>query len=98
VRYAVFNVSGADGFGFVRMRIPSDFIIGPYSVTVDGAEPIYSNYSVLAQGNNTWIYFSYLHSEHAIMVVPEYSALAILPLFMVASLLTVAVWKRKRLR
>jgi hypothetical protein len=80
------------------MRIPNDFIIGPYSVTVDGAEPIYANYSVLAQGNNTWIYFSYLHSEHAIMVVPEYSALAILPLFMVASLLTVAVCQRKRLR
>jgi len=93
-----FKVSGESGFGFVRLRIPHDLIAGPYVVTVDGAEPVFANYSVLTQGNSAWIYFTYLHSAHVVAVVPEFSVLVLLPLLMGASLLAVAVRKRKRFR
>ena len=95
IRAIIFRVSGVSGFGFVRLRIPQEVVAGPYLVYVDGAEPVYANYNVLTQGNFTWIYLAYLHSEHVIEVVPEFSVLALIPLLMVISLLIV-VCKRKR--
>jgi parallel beta-helix repeat protein len=92
-----FNVSGSDGsLGFCRVTIPNiivqDFWQGSYTVLVDGEEPwAIGNWTY---GTNTYIHLIYLHSEHQVSIVPEFSLFLILPLFMTATLLAVIVYKR----
>jgi len=90
-----FNVSGESGFGFCRICIPHTLMYESYNVTVDGAEPYYVNYTLYDNGTHRWIYFSYVHSEHWVIITPEFPSFILLPLFMMATLLAVMVYKRK---
>jgi len=67
----------------------------PYNVNVDGANPTYWNYTLYDDGDNRWIYFSYEHATLKTIIIPEFSSIIILPLFMIATLLAVIVYKRK---
>ena len=53
---------------FCRIRIPHSLMIEPYSVTVDGVEPSYVNYTVNDDETSRWIYFRYSHSTHGISI------------------------------
>jgi len=53
---------------FCRIRIPHSLMIEPYSVTVDGVEPSYVNYTVNDDETSRWIYFRYSHSMHEISI------------------------------
>ncbi len=98
IRIHVSNASSNQTFGFCRVRIPHTLINEtiPLTVLVNGTEPYYWNYTLYDDGNNRWIHFVYEHSTLEIVIVPEFPSLLILPLFTIATLLTVTVYKRKR--
>ena len=91
----VSNMTENQMLGFCRISIPHALMNETYHVTVDGAEPYYVNYSLYDDGDNRWIYFSYQHSTLEIVIVPEFPSFLILPLFMIATLLAVIMYRRK---
>jgi len=93
-----FNVNGTEGTGFCRICIPHPILNETYTVLVDGYEPDYVNYDLRDNGTHHWIYFAYQHSIHEVIIVPEFPSFAILPLFMLATLLAVIVHRRKHTR
>jgi len=98
IRMHVSNSSVGQVFGFCRVRIPHVLMSGSYTVTIDGVNPIYWNYTLYDDGENGWIYFAYEHSTLEIVIVPEFPSLTIMILFMVATLSAVMVYTRKLLR
>jgi parallel beta-helix repeat protein len=95
-RMIIFSVSGEDGwFGFCRICIPHALISEPYNVSIDGAQPRYVDYNVYDNDTHRWLYFTYQHSTHLVVIVPEFPPLTILPLLMVATLLAVTTYRRK---
>jgi len=101
-----FNVSGkADAEGFLRVCIPKVLINGSYVVMFDGeiiATTTWPQARELPCSSETYeyLYINYTHSEHTITItgtttIPEFPSFLILPLFMIATLLAVIVYKRK---
>lgn len=93
VKTISFNVAGS---GFCRVTIPNiivqDLWQGNYTVLVDGEPPLdIRNWTTT---ENTYIYFTY-QSEHEVIIVPEFPSAIIMPLFMIISMLAVALAKRK---
>ena len=93
-----FNVHGETGLGFCRVAI-SNIIVqemwqSNYTVLVD-EEPALDirNWT---DDRNTYIYFTYQDTEHKVTIVPEFPSLIILPLFMIATLLVVIFYRRKK--
>ena len=95
IRMLASNMTANQTFGFCRVRIPHALMNETYHVAVNGIEPYYSNYTIYDDGDNRWIYFSYQHSILEIIIVPEFPSFLILPIFMIATLLAVIVYKRK---
>ena len=94
-----FEVGGPDGTpGFCNVTIPHDLLGGSYAVLVDGSPPLTIN--EWANGTHTFIHFTYNHSTKQIKitgttVIPEVPSFLILPLFMIATLLAVILYRRK---
>jgi parallel beta-helix repeat protein len=96
-RTIFFDVAGETGYGFCRLCIPKSLMAPPYTVTIDnGQTPVtYYNETLFDNGTHRWIYFAYLHSEHQVEIIPEFPSFLILPLFMIATLLAVIIYRRK---
>jgi parallel beta-helix repeat protein len=92
----VSNMTSNQTFGFIRICIPHALMNETYHVTIDGAEPYYVNYTLYDNGTHRWIYFSYQHSTLEVVITPEFPLFLILPLLMIATLLAVIFYKRKR--
>ena len=97
IKMYVSNMTANQTYGFCRLRIPHALMNETYHVTINGTEPYYWNYTLHDDGDSRWIYFSYQHSTLEIVIVPEFPSFLILPLFMIATLLTVVVCRRKQL-
>jgi parallel beta-helix repeat protein len=95
IRMYVSNMTTNQTFGFCRVCISHVLMNQTYRVTVNGTEPYYWNYTLYDDGNNRWIYFSYQHSTIEIIIIPEFPSFLILPLFMIATLLAVIVYKKR---
>ncbi|MGA3191966.1 MAG: NosD domain-containing protein [Candidatus Bathyarchaeia archaeon] len=54
---------------FCRVRIPHGLMTEPYNVTVDGASPLYWNYTVYDDGKSRWIYFEYQRSARGVVIL-----------------------------
>ncbi len=93
-RVILFYVSGESAFGFCRLCIPHDLMNTTYQVTIDGAQPLYANYSILDNGTHTWIYFEYEHTEHEVVIVPELPQFTMLLMALIVPLI-VATYNRK---
>lgn len=92
-----FDVSGDTGTnGFCRVHIPFDLFNGTYRVLVNGAEV---PYALLPCSNSTdsYLYFTYTHSTKKVEITPEFPSFLVLPLFMIATLLVMLVYKGKHL-
>ena len=90
-----FNVTGEDGtVGFCRTCIPRALMNETYQVFVNGTEV---PHTLLPCSNSThsYLYFSYNHSTQEVMIIPEFPSFLILPLFMIATLLAVILYRRK---
>ena len=93
-----FNVTGEAGSGFCRVTIPNIIIQnmwqGNYTVLVDRETPL--DVRNWTDADNTYIYFTYLHSEHEVIIIPELSSALILPLLMIFTLVAAALSNKKR--
>jgi parallel beta-helix repeat protein len=91
-----FSAAGESGTsGFCRLMIPKTVLNSSSYVVLVDSQPV--NATELPNSNATcvYLYFTYSHSTHEVVVtIPEFSSL-ILPLFTVATLLTVAICRRK---
>jgi len=90
-----FDVSGEAGtLGFCRICIPKVLMNETYRVFVDGTE-ILSAPLPLPCSNDThnYMYFNYTHSTQEIVIIVEFPSFLILPLFMIATLLAIIVYK-----
>ncbi|TET64556.1 hypothetical protein E3J49_03900 [Candidatus Bathyarchaeota archaeon] len=94
IRMYASNMTASQTYGFCRIRIPHALMSEPYNVTVDGANPTYWNYTLYDDGDNRWIYFNYEHSTLEIIIIPEFPSFLLLPLFMIATLLTVIMYRK----
>jgi parallel beta-helix repeat protein len=94
----VSNMTANQAFGFCRVCIPYTLMdVSNISVFIDGGQTpvLYHNYTLYDNGTHRWIYFVYQQSTHEIDIVPEFPSVLILPLFMIATLLAVIVYRRK---
>jgi nitrous oxidase accessory protein len=60
-----FKVNGA---GFCRISIPHSLIKPPLTVKVDNNPPLHFK-KVYANGTHTWLYFTYILSEHEVTII-----------------------------
>lgn len=93
-----FNVNGEnETYGFCRVCIPYDLMEPPYNVIIDDGETLvlYFNDTLYVNGTHHWVYFAYQHSEHEIVIIPEFPSAIILLLLMIATIQVVAVLKKK---
>jgi parallel beta-helix repeat protein len=93
-----FNVSGKnETAGFCRICIPTALMNNAFTVLVNST---IVDYSILSCSNDThnYLYFIYAHSTQEVIIIPEFPSYLILPLFMIATLLIVIVYRRKRIR
>ena len=95
-----FNVTGTSGTpGFCRVDIPTGFMSGQWTLIVGGTH--YSNQTIVQSGNYTYIYFTYTQDAKTVQIqstsaVPEFQPSMLLPLFMIITLLSAMIIKRKR--
>jgi hypothetical protein len=90
----VSNATADQGSGFFRATIPHDLMLPPYNLTINGNP---TNYATVYENDTlSIIYFTYQHSTLEIDIIPELPTLALLPLFMILTLLTFAARRRKR--
>jgi len=91
-----FNVSGLDdSVGFCRLAVPNlivqDLWQGNYTVLVDNQPPLeVMNWT---DTENTYVYFTYQHSEHETIIIPE---LASKTLLLLPSIATIIAFYRLR--
>lgn len=96
IRMHVSNTTENQTYGFVRISIPLTLMSEPYNVTIEGANPIYWNYTLYDNGTHRWIYFVYEHSTLEIIILSEFPSLIIVLAFMITTLVaTIAFRKRK---
>jgi parallel beta-helix repeat protein len=97
-RIVVLNVAGTSGYGFCTLCIPKNLLSPPYTVSIDyGQTPIvHYNGALFDNGTHRWIYFEYLHSEHQVIIAPEFPSFATLSLFMTASVMAAVAYNKKR--
>ena len=93
-----FNVTGTKGTaGFCRVTIPNiivqDLWQGNYTVLFNGESCPFRNWT---DATNTYIYINYTHSEHEIIIIPEFPSTIILPLFTLTTLIATVLLKKKR--
>jgi parallel beta-helix repeat protein len=97
----VSNTTTNQTAGFCRMSIPHS-LIDPYNDSIsvvidDGLTPVlFLNNTLYDNGTHRWIYFTYTHSTHEILVVPEFLTFLIPALFIVTTVATVATYRRRR--
>jgi parallel beta-helix repeat protein len=102
VSFRVSSTTPNQTAGFCRVSIPYA-LINPnnssISVIIDnGQTPVlFLNNSLHDDGSHRWIYFTYPHSTHEIILVPEFPLFFILPLFIIATLTVGITYKRRRI-
>jgi len=79
-----FNVAGVEGTaGFCRITVPNiivqDLWHGNYTVLLNGEPWPFRNWT---DTTNTYIYVNYTHSEHQIVIIPEFPSSIALPGFL----------------
>jgi parallel beta-helix repeat protein len=92
----LFNVSGVSGTtGFCNVRMPTSLLNGTLTVFVNGTQV---QYSLLPSSNSTqtYVYFTYSHSTEQVTIMPEFPDSLLLAMFMTATLLTIAIHKKKQ--
>jgi len=97
-RVISFNATGPDyTLGFCNITIPNSIVQdlwqGNYTVLVDDEPPLFiRNWT---DTTNTYIYFTYQHSEHQVTIVPEFQSIMIPSILML--LITLAIITEKKL-
>jgi parallel beta-helix repeat protein len=90
-----FNVTGEEiTIGFCRIVIPNVIVQNlwnhNYTILLNGEIWPFRNWT---DNTNTHVYFTYQHSEHEVIVIPEFLQSVVLSLFMIATLLAAIICK-----
>jgi len=93
-----FNVTGENGTGFSRATIPNIIVQNlwqdNYAVLVDNQPPLeIRNWT---DTENTYLYFTYQHSQHQITIIPETPSTTILALFAALTAIVLILAKKKQ--
>jgi parallel beta-helix repeat protein len=93
-----FNVTGENGLGFCRVTVPNIIVQNlwqnNYAVLVDNQPPVeMRNWTDI---ENTYVYFTYQHSEHQITIIPENLSLTLLTVVLTFAAATATLPKRGR--
>lgn len=99
IKVQVSNIITNQTCGFCRVSIPHALMdISNISVVIDdgSTEVLHFNNTLHDNGTHRWIYFTYQYSKHEIVIVPEFPSILILPLFMIATLLTVIICRCRK--
>jgi parallel beta-helix repeat protein len=89
-KYICFSVNGeSDTTGFCRVLIPRSVLNGTYVVLVDWQEVRAMEISG-SNSTHAYIYFTYEHSVHEVVIIPEFSSAFIVLLFAAVTLTFVA--------
>jgi len=98
-KFIRFIVSDAENTtGFCRVTIPRAVLNGTYIVLIDWTE-VETNELPVSNSTHAYLYFTYNHTEHEVIIVSEFPSFLILsPLFMIATTLAAIVYRRKRPR
>jgi parallel beta-helix repeat protein len=95
IRMLVSNMTANQTHGFCRISIPHDTISPPYNITINNNLVPYN--TVHENDTLSVLYFSYEHSTLEIVItIPEYPSSLILLLLMVATLLAVVTYRKRR--
>jgi len=92
-----FNIFGEDGTeGFCRISIPKALMNSTYKVFVNGTEV---SYTLLPCSNcsRDFLYFAYNHSTQEVIIIPEFPLFHVMQILVMAMLVAVLVYGRKRL-
>lgn len=95
------TVNGTDQTGgFCRICIPHSLVEPEFTVTIDGGsvEVLHGNYALLDNGTHRWMYFAYVHSQHEIVIMPEYGLTALSMIFVISFLCCLAARKLRSAR
>jgi len=90
-----FNLYGDNGTsGFCRICIPTTLLNYNYKVFINVTEV---PHTLLSCSNSThsYLYFTYNHPSQEVVIISEFPALIVAPLFMITTLLVVMVYRRK---
>jgi len=93
-----FNVTGLEfTAGFCRVTIPNiivqDLWQGNYTVLLNGEPLPFRNWT---DPIYTYIYINYTHTEHEIIIIPEFPSTMILLVLMLTTLIAITLLKKKR--
>jgi len=93
----LFNVTGETGSaGFCRVCIPKALMNETYRIFVNGTEILPVPLPLpCSNSTHNYLYFNYTHSPQEVVIIPEFSSFLTLPLFMIATLLAVIIYRRK---
>ena len=99
-----FNVNGtSDTVGYCRATIPRELMwcdsLEEWNITINGNTPTYLK--TMNDSDYTYLYFTYNHSIKEVQiksvhVIPEFTSPLILPLFIIATLLTAILLKKTK--
>lgn len=99
----VSNATNNQTTGFCRIGIPHALIDpnnGTIQIIIDNNQTqiAFLNTTLYDNGTCRWMYFAYPQSTHEIMIIPEYSLLWILPLFLVTIVVMLSCNRKRRIR
>jgi parallel beta-helix repeat protein len=97
IRFSVSNMTRNQTIGFCRVTISHGLLSPPYNVTVNGVSPTLVNFTIYDNGTHRWIYFEYEHSTWEIVIIPEFSPMLFLSLFIVLTLLAATTYRKRQL-
>jgi len=91
-----FNVTGEEGIaGFCRIIVPNVIVQNlwncNYTVLLNGEPWPFRNWTDI---EDTYIYINYIHSEHEIIIIPEFSKATIFTIFMMIATLVITAKKK----
>lgn len=87
--FLLFYVEGeSHTSGFCRVAIPRALLNGSYIVLVDWTI-VPTRQLVIPNSTHAYLYFTYNHTKHEVIIIPEFTLTAILPLFLATMLIAI---------
>jgi len=83
-----------DTSGFCRVTIPRALLNDSYIVLVDWTI-VPAHQLEVSNSTHAYLYFTYNHTKHEVIIIPEFTFISIQPLFLIATLIMVTLLKAK---
>jgi len=97
-KFIQFYVAGEEGsVGFCRLMIPRVVLNDSYTVLVDWQE-VPATELPISSSTHSYLYFTYNHSMHEVIIVPEFPTLTSMLLILIVLTVTIAIYKRRQLK